>query len=278
MIAAGLVATIATPLGHTDETLKLADKQDTDTFTSQPAVDPDKVERAAKTEKVERVEKAEKPEKSDKPEKVDKRSRTEKSELAESRKAKQESMDLAQDILLQAMGLIGVTYRYGGNSPETGLDCSGFIRYVFKQALNIALPHNAFAISRLGDEIEKEDLKAGDLVFFNTLGRKFSHVGIYLGDDRFIHSPSSGGKIQVVRMTDSYWHKRFNGARRVSQETVSERSPILKQLIAQASAEEKDKSSSSSQSEAKSSSKSKKTKYGRHQGSGKKAVKRKKRR
>ncbi|GAB3266484.1 C40 family peptidase [Chitinimonas naiadis] len=139
----------------------------------------------------------------------------------------------AQDIMLQALGLIGVTYRWGGNSPESGLDCSGFIKYVFQQAMNIALPHNAFAISRLGDDVDKDELKPGDLVFFNTLGRKFSHVGIYMGDDRFIHSPSKGSKVQVVRLSDAYWAKRFNGARRVTNESVAERSPRLAQLMAE---------------------------------------------
>ncbi|MBL8508257.1 C40 family peptidase [Chitinimonas sp. JJ19] len=139
----------------------------------------------------------------------------------------------AQDIMLQALGLIGVTYRWGGNTPESGLDCSGFIKYVFQQAMNIALPHNAFAISRLGNDVEKEELKPGDLVFFNTLGRKFSHVGIYLGDDRFIHSPSSGSKVQVVRLTDAYWAKRYNGARRVTQESVAERTPQLQKLMSE---------------------------------------------
>ncbi|MGQ5522497.1 C40 family peptidase [Chitinimonas sp. PSY-7] len=129
-----------------------------------------------------------------------------------------------QDIMLQALGLIGVTYRWGGSTPESGLDCSGFIRYVFQQALNIALPHNAFAISRLGEDVKKEALKPGDLVFFNTLGRKFSHVGIYLGDDRFIHSPRKGSKVQIVRITDAYWAKRYNGGRRVTHESVAERS------------------------------------------------------
>lgn len=140
----------------------------------------------------------------------------------------------AQDIMLQALGLIGVTYRWGGNSPETGLDCSGFIKYVFQQSLNIALPHNAFAISRLGEDVDKDALKPGDLVFFNTLGRRFSHVGIYLGDDRFIHSPSKGSKVQIVRLSDAYWAKRYNGARRVTHESVAERSPILNSLMAEA--------------------------------------------
>jgi cell wall-associated NlpC family hydrolase len=147
-------------------------------------------------------------------------------------------VDFTQSLVIEALGLIGVTYRWGGNSPETGLDCSGFIRYVFQQALNIALPHNAFAISRLGEDVDRDALKPGDLVFFNTLGRKFSHVGIYLGDDRFIHSPSRGSKIQVVSMKEAYWQKHYNGAKRVNQDTVSERSPKLAQLMSEERATE----------------------------------------
>jgi cell wall-associated NlpC family hydrolase len=127
----------------------------------------------------------------------------------------------AQNLMLQALELIGVRYRYGGSKPETGLDCSGFIRYVFQQTLNIALPHNAFAISRVGQHVEKDELKPGDLVFFNTLGRQFSHVGMYLGDERFVHSPSTGGRIEVVNMRERYWVKRFTGARRVNHQTVT---------------------------------------------------------
>jgi len=148
------------------------------------------------------------------------------------------SRDYTQDVMLQALSLIGVTYRWGGNSPTTGLDCSGFIRYVFQQTLNIALPHNAFAMSRLGDDVDKEGLKPGDLVFFNTLGRKFSHVGIYLGDDRFIHSPSAGSKIQIVSLKDAYWMQHYNGARRLTQESIAERTPKLAQLMAEERATE----------------------------------------
>jgi len=137
----------------------------------------------------------------------------------------------AQDVMLQALELIGVKYVYGGAKPETGLDCSGFIRYVFQQTLNIALPHNAFAISKLGEEVDKDALKPGDLVFFNTLGRRFSHVGIYMGDDRFIHSPSTGGKIEVVKLSDKYWAKHWNGGRRVTHDTVSTRQPRLAQML-----------------------------------------------
>ncbi|SFN11773.1 Cell wall-associated hydrolase, NlpC family [Formivibrio citricus] len=123
----------------------------------------------------------------------------------------------AQDLLLSAMGLIGVKYKWGGNTPESGLDCSGFVRYVFQNSLNIVLPRTSFNMSRIGDTIEKEELKPGDLVFFNTLKRQFSHVGIYLGDNRFIHSPRKGRTVEVANMSDNYWTKRFNGARRMSE-------------------------------------------------------------
>jgi hypothetical protein len=123
--------------------------------------------------------------------------------------------DAAQEILINALSLTGVRYKYGGKSPETGFDCSGFVRYVFQQAANLTLPHGARAISQLGQSIPVEQLQPGDLVFFNTLKSAFSHVGIYVGDGRFIHAPSSGGGIHVVNMNDSYWAKRFNGARRL---------------------------------------------------------------
>lgn len=123
----------------------------------------------------------------------------------------------AQDLLLSAMSLIGVKYKWGGNTPESGLDCSGFIRYVFQNTLNIALPRTALGMSRTGDTIDKSELKPGDLVFFNTLKRQFSHVGIYLGDNRFIHAPRTGRNIEVANMEDKYWTSRFNGARRMSE-------------------------------------------------------------
>lgn len=127
-----------------------------------------------------------------------------------------EKVDIpVQDLLLQAFSLIGVNYRYGGKSPDTGLDCSGLVRYVFRQSMQMALPHNALAISKMGETIDKQELKPGDLVFFNTLRRQFSHVGIYVGEDMFLHAPSSGGGVQIVSMTDKYWVKRYNGARRI---------------------------------------------------------------
>ncbi|WP_046352840.1 C40 family peptidase [Janthinobacterium sp. B9-8] len=120
----------------------------------------------------------------------------------------------AQDMLLQAMSLIGVKYKWGGATPEAGLDCSGFVRYVFQNSMNIALPHNALGMAQSGASISKDELKPGDLVFFNTLGRTFSHVGIYMGDNRFIHSPRAGKSVEITNFNQSYWTSRFNGARR----------------------------------------------------------------
>jgi len=124
----------------------------------------------------------------------------------------------AREVLMNAMSLTGIRYKYGGNSPESGFDCSGFVRYVYQQASNLTLPHGARAISQLGQTIPKGQLQPGDLVFFNTLKSTFSHVGIYLGNNRFIHSPSSGGGVRVENMQDSYWQKRFNGAQRIETE------------------------------------------------------------
>ena len=138
------------------------------------------------------------------------------SNSSRTRKAKSEKNDYApaQDMLLQAMSLIGVKYKYGGATPEAGLDCSGFVRYVFQNSMNIALPHNALAMAQSGSRINKEELKPGDLVFFNTLGRTFSHVGIYMGDNRFIHSPRAGKSVEITNIGQSYWSSRFTGARR----------------------------------------------------------------
>ncbi len=121
----------------------------------------------------------------------------------------------AREVLVSALSLTGITYKYGGTSPETGFDCSGFVRYVYQQATNLSLPHGAKAISQIGKSVSKSDLQPGDLVFFNTLKSTFSHVGIYVGNNRFIHSPSSGGGVRVDDMQTSYWSKRFNGAQRI---------------------------------------------------------------
>ena len=125
--------------------------------------------------------------------------------------------EAAGDLLLQAMSLIGVAYRFGGSNPESGLDCSGFIQYVFKKSLRVTLPRTAAGMAQVGREIERDELKAGDLVFFNTRGFRYSHVGIYLGNNKFIHAPRTGKNIEVANMGQSYWTTRYNGARRVSR-------------------------------------------------------------
>ena len=137
--------------------------------------------------------------------------------LARIGQVRQSVGEKASELVFTAMGFLGVPYRRGGNTAESGFDCSGFVRYVFKQATSLSLPHSAMAISQLGKSVPKDELQPGDLVFFNTLRSTFSHVGIYLGNNRFIHSPSRGGKVRVENMDDVYWAKNFNGAQRIDQ-------------------------------------------------------------
>ncbi len=129
--------------------------------------------------------------------------------------ASPDSDNAANAVLMYALGLSGVRYKYGGLKPEVGFDCSGFVRHVFNETTGLVLPHSTSGMSKYGQPVEKDALKAGDLVFYNTLGRSFSHVGIYLGDGRFVHAPSRGKQVEVVVMSDAYWAKRYNGARRV---------------------------------------------------------------
>ena len=131
--------------------------------------------------------------------------------------------DRAASLAIEAMSLVGIHYRLGGTSPENGLDCSGLVRYVFRAAHGTELPRTSSEISQVGQKIDKKDLQPGDLVFFNTLRRAFSHVGIYLGDNKFIHAPSSGGAVRVESMDLAYWKARFNGARRIADNDVPER-------------------------------------------------------
>lgn len=123
----------------------------------------------------------------------------------------------AQDLILKGLELVGINYRFGGTNPDSGLDCSGFVQIVFKDALGKLLPRTAKEQSQVGDEVSRNELKPGDLVFFNTMRHAFSHVGIYLGDDHFVHAPRTGSEIRVEDMSQSYWAKRYNGARRVLQ-------------------------------------------------------------
>ena len=124
-------------------------------------------------------------------------------------------VDKTETLINNAMQLIGVRYRWGGNTPQSGLDCSGFVRYVFNDTFGFLLPRKSAQMSKVGLEIAKEELRPGDLVFFNTMRHAFSHVGIYVGDNKFIHAPSRGKSIRVDDMTKTYWDKRYNGARRL---------------------------------------------------------------
>jgi cell wall-associated NlpC family hydrolase len=121
----------------------------------------------------------------------------------------------AQDVAVYALSLVGVDYRYGGDTPDRGLDCSGLIRYVFQQTTGVTLPRTAHELARIGTKVPRSELVPGDLVFFNTRRSAFSHVGIYLGDGQFIHAPSKGGEVNVAQLSSSYWKKRYDGARRL---------------------------------------------------------------
>ena len=121
----------------------------------------------------------------------------------------------ASELVMQAMGLLGVPYKMGGTSEEKGFDCSGFVRYMYEKSVGLVLPRRAEEQAKVTEEISRSELKPGDLVFFNTLKRTFSHVGIYVGDGKFIHAPRPGKAVRVDDMREAYWQQRFNGARRV---------------------------------------------------------------
>lgn len=126
-----------------------------------------------------------------------------------------------QDLLATALSSIGVKYKRGANDPAVGFDCSGFVQHVYRSALGLLLPHNAYSMSLQGRSVGLDELIPGDLVFFHTLKHQFSHVGIYLGENRFIHAPSKGKTVQVDKLDDAYWTKHFTGARRLDTEVAA---------------------------------------------------------
>lgn len=126
----------------------------------------------------------------------------------------------ASELVIQAMGLLGVPYKRGGMSEEKGFDCSGFVRHMFEKSVGLVLPRRAEEQAKVTEEINRSELKPGDLVFFNTMKRTFSHVGIYVGDGKFIHAPRPGKAVRVDDMREAYWQKRFNGARRVQSDKL----------------------------------------------------------
>ncbi len=135
--------------------------------------------------------------------------------------------DFASELVVSAMNFLGVPYRRGGTSEETGFDCSGFTRHVFENSIGLILPRRASeqAQSPALIPVQQAELKPGDLVFFNTLRHTFSHVGIYIGDNKFIHSPRAGGSVRVEDMRQAYWQQRYNGARRAPNMTPQATAP-----------------------------------------------------
>lgn len=117
------------------------------------------------------------------------------------------------EIALYALGLIDTAYRFGGKNPEAGLDCSGMVSYIYDRAVGLKVQGSAADIARRGRPIDRVALRPGDLVFFNTRNRPYSHVGIYLGDDRFVHAPSTNGRVRIDALGNSYYAQRFEAAR-----------------------------------------------------------------
>ncbi|WP_338109591.1 C40 family peptidase [Roseateles albus] len=124
--------------------------------------------------------------------------------------------DAASNLVISSMNFLGVRYTRGGSSVESGFDCSGFTRHIFESSVGMILPRRADEQAKMSNllTVKRDELKPGDLVFFNTMKRTFSHVGIYVGEGKFIHSPRVGGAVRVEDMREAYWAKRFTGARR----------------------------------------------------------------
>jgi cell wall-associated NlpC family hydrolase len=146
----------------------------------------------------------------------------------------QQMRDAASEMVLSAMNFLGVPYRLGGNTAEQGFDCSGFTRYVFENSLGLVLPRRADQQAKNAGllNIKREELKPGDLVFFNTMRRAFSHVGIYVGEGKFIHAPRTGAEVRIEDMRQAYWSKRFNGARRAEASAMTPAPAVLPQAAA----------------------------------------------
>ena len=134
----------------------------------------------------------------------------------------------ASELVVTAIGFLGVPYRRGGNTVESGFDCSGFVKAMFEQTVGLILPRRAEQQAAATQKIERADLRPGDLVFFNTMRHAFSHVGIYIGEGKFIHSPKPGAEVRVENMKVSYWNRRFDGARRVQTSSPQMRFDIMR--------------------------------------------------
>ena len=120
----------------------------------------------------------------------------------------------------EAVRQVGTAYHYGGRSPESGFDCSGLVAHAFERAWGLELPRNTLGQSRVGRPVRFADLRPGDLVFYNTRNRPYSHVGIYVGEGRFVHAPRRGARVRIESVHTRYWRSRFNGARRLEPPTL----------------------------------------------------------
>ncbi|HFC7992352.1 peptidoglycan endopeptidase [Neisseria meningitidis] len=128
----------------------------------------------------------------------------------------------ADELIGNAMGLLGIAYRYGGTSVSTGFDCSGFIQHIFKRAMGINLPRTSAEQARMGTPVARSELQPGDMVFFRTLGgSRISHVGLYIGNNRFIHAPRTGKNIEITSLSHKYWSGKYAFARRVKKNDPS---------------------------------------------------------
>ncbi|NJD30586.1 MAG: NlpC/P60 family protein [Gammaproteobacteria bacterium] len=142
-----------------------------------------------------------------------------------------ETVRAAQQVVSYAMQMVGTAYRFGGAEPAVGFDCSGLVQYVYRQVTGVTLPRTSKSLSRVGAGIPMVDLHPGDLVFFNTRRFAFSHVGIYIGNNQFVHAPRTGERVEVSTIDSRYWQRRFNGARRLMGSVPG----ILPELVNQAS-------------------------------------------
>jgi cell wall-associated NlpC family hydrolase len=119
----------------------------------------------------------------------------------------------SQELVLFALGLLDTGYRFGGRNPDAGLDCSGMVSYIVEQVSGRRLPHNAARIAEMTRPIPVAALQAGDLVFFNTQRQQHSHMGLYMGDGKFVHAPSGGGRVRIAKLDSPYFRDRLDGAR-----------------------------------------------------------------
>jgi cell wall-associated NlpC family hydrolase len=131
----------------------------------------------------------------------------------------------AADVVAHALALLGTPYRYGGDHPATGFDCSGLVRHVYGAALGREMPRRAEDLGAFGRPVSRAELQPGDLIFFNTLRRAFSHVAIYIGDGRFVHAPAGRGRVRIEGLDDRYWAVRFDGARRLLESSQVQTAP-----------------------------------------------------